>query len=121
MLALRLTRISRYQAFLLIRHVRPPASDGAILVPGLIPVFTTLLAWRIFGERPTRRVVLGFATAIVGLVIVVDPAGAVSSSRLTGDLILVGAAVCWPSTDPGRAATTRFVRFATTYALPPAC
>jgi drug/metabolite transporter (DMT)-like permease len=117
-LALGLTGIAGYQAFFLIGLVRTPASDGAILVPGLIPVFTTLLAWRIFGARPTRRVVLGFAVALVGLVIVVDPAGAVSSSRLTGDVILVGAAVCWAVyTILGRAATTRFDPLvATTYA-----
>jgi drug/metabolite transporter (DMT)-like permease len=117
-LALGLTGIAGYQAFFLIGLVRTPASDGAILVPGLIPVFTTLLAWRAFGERPTRRVVFGFAVAIVGLVIVVDPAGAVSSSRLTGDLILVGAAVCWAVyTILGRAATARFdPLLATTYA-----
>ena len=74
---------------------RTPASDGAILVPGLIPVLTTLLAWRVFGQRPGVRVGAGFAIALCGLVVVVDPAGAVSSRRLAGDLILVGAAVSW--------------------------
>jgi drug/metabolite transporter (DMT)-like permease len=116
--ALGLTGIAAYQAFFLIGLVRTPASDGAILAPGLIPVFTTLLAWRAFGERPSRRVWLGFAIAVVGLVVVVDPAGAVSSSRLVGDLILVGASVCWASyTILGRSATTRFdPLLATTYA-----
>ncbi len=117
-LALGLTGIAAYQAFFLIGLVRTPASDGAILVPGLIPVFTTLLAWRIYGQRPTRRVALGFGIAIVGLVVVVDPAGAVSSSRLLGDLILVGAAVCWAVyTILGRSALARFdALLATTYA-----
>jgi drug/metabolite transporter (DMT)-like permease len=117
-LALGLTGIAAYQAFFLIGLVRTPASDGAILVPGLIPVFTTLLAWRVFKERPSRRVWLGFAIAVVGLVVVVDPAGAVSSSRLVGDLILVGASVCWAAyTILGRSATTRFdPLLATTYA-----
>jgi drug/metabolite transporter (DMT)-like permease len=117
-LALGLTGIAAYQAFFLIGLVRTPASDGAILVPGLIPVFTTLLAWRVFGARPSRRVWLGFAIAVVGLVVVVDPAGAVSSSRLGGDLILVGASVCWAAyTILGRSATTRFdPLLATTYA-----
>ena len=117
-LALGLTGVAAYQAFFLIGLVRTPASDGAILVPGLIPVFTTLLAWRVFRERPSRRVWLGFAIAVVGLVVVVDPAGAVSSSRLGGDLILVGASVCWAAyTILGRSATTRFdPLLATTYA-----
>ena len=117
-LALGLTGVAAYQAFFLIGLVRTPASDGAILVPGLIPVFTTLLAWRVFGERPSRRVWLGFAIAVVGLVVVVDPTGAVSSNRLGGDLILVGASVCWAAyTILGRSATTRFdPLLATTYA-----
>lgn len=117
-LALGLTGIAAYQAFFLIGLVRTPASDGAILVPGLIPVLTTLLAWRAFGQRPSGRAALGFAIAIVGLVVVVDPAGAVSSSRLAGDLILVGASVCWAVyTILGRSATARFdPLLATTYA-----
>lgn len=116
--ALGLTGIAAYQAFFLIGLVRTPASDGAILVPGLIPIVTTLLAWRLHGQRPTRRIALGFAIAVVGLLIVVDPAGAVSSSRLVGDLILVGAAVCWAVyTILGRTALARFdALLATTYA-----
>jgi drug/metabolite transporter (DMT)-like permease len=90
-----LTGIAGYQAFFLIGLTRTPASDGAILVPGLIPVLTTLLAWRVFRERPGLRVAMGFAIALAGLVIVVDPAGAVSSRRLAGDAILVGASVAW--------------------------
>jgi drug/metabolite transporter (DMT)-like permease len=117
-LALGLTGVAAYQAFFLIGLVRTPASDGAILVPGLIPVFTTLLAWRVFGQRPTGQAALGFAIAIAGLIVVVDPAGAVSSRRLAGDLILVGASVCWAIyTILGRAATARFdPLLATTYA-----
>jgi drug/metabolite transporter (DMT)-like permease len=117
-LALGLTGIAAYQAFFLIGLVRTPASDGAILVPGLIPVFTTLLAWRVLGQRPTRRIALGFAIAIAGLIVVVDPAGELSRSRLVGDLILVGAAVCWAVyTILGRSATVRFdALLATTYA-----
>lgn len=112
------TGIAAYQAFFLFGIERTPATDGAILVPGLIPVLTTLLAWRVYGQRPTRGVALGFAIAIVGLVIVVDPAGAVSSRRLAGDLILVGAAVAWAVyTILGRAALDRFDAYAaTTYA-----
>jgi drug/metabolite transporter (DMT)-like permease len=117
-LLLGFTGIAAYQAFFLIGLERTPASDGSILVPGLIPVLTTLLAWRVFGQRPTRAVALGFAIAIVGLVIVVDPAGAVSSRRLIGDLILVGASVAWAIyTILGRIALRRLDAYAaTTYA-----
>jgi drug/metabolite transporter (DMT)-like permease len=117
-LLLGFTGIAAYQAFFLIGLERTPASDGAILVPGLIPVLTTLLAWRVYHQRPTRVVALGFAIALVGLVIVVDPAGAVSNRRLVGDLILVGASVTWAIyTILGREVLNRFDAYAaTTYA-----
>jgi drug/metabolite transporter (DMT)-like permease len=117
-LALGLTGIAGYQAFFLLGLARTPASDGAILVPGLIPVFTMLLAWRLHGLRPTRRAAIGFAVALVGLVIVVDPTGRIGGGRLTGDLILIGAAVCWAVyTILGPSALERFDPLvATTYA-----
>jgi drug/metabolite transporter (DMT)-like permease len=90
-----------------VRHA--PASDGSVLVPGLIPVVTTLLAWPVLGERPTRRAGIGLAVALVGLVVVAGPAGGVGSDRLVGDALFVGAAFSWTAyTLAGRAATARF-------------
>jgi len=107
--ALGLTGIAGYQALFLVGLDRTPASDGAILVPGLIPALTALLAWRLYAQRPTRRVTTGFAIALVGLVVVVDPTGAVGGERLAGDLLLLGAAVCWAVyTILGPSATARF-------------
>jgi drug/metabolite transporter (DMT)-like permease len=116
--ALGVTGIAIYNALFLFGLQRTPATDGSILVPGLIPVMTTLLAWRVFHQRPTRLVVIGFSVAVAGLLIVVNPTGAESNSRLLGDGLLVGAAVCWAVyTILGRAATTRFDSvLATTYA-----
>lgn len=90
-----------------LRHA--PATDGAVLVPGLIPLATTLLAWRVLGERPGRRVVAGLVLALAGVVVVADPAGSVGSGRLAGDALFVGAAVSWAVyTIAGRRATARF-------------
>ena len=90
-----------------VRHA--PATDGSVLVPGLIPVVTTLLAWPVLGERPTRGAVAGLAVALVGLAIVADPAGGVGSERLVGDALFVGAACSWAAyTLAGREATARF-------------
>jgi drug/metabolite transporter (DMT)-like permease len=103
------TVVFAYNLFFLygVRHA--PASDGSVLVPGLIPVATTLLAWPVLGERPARRTALGLAVALVGLVVVVDPVGGVSSSRLLGDGLFVGAAFSWTAyTLAGRAAVARF-------------
>jgi drug/metabolite transporter (DMT)-like permease len=116
--ALGATGIAAYNAFFLFGLQRTPATDGSILVPGLIPVMTTLLAWRVFHQRPTRLVVIGFSVAVAGLLIVVDPTGTESTRRLVGDALLVGGAVCWAVyTILGREATTRFdSTLATTYA-----
>lgn len=90
-----------------VRHA--PASDGSVLVPGLIPVVTTALAWPVFGERPSRRAAAGLVVALVGLVVVADPVGGIGSDRLLGDALFVGAAFAWAAyTLAGREATARF-------------
>jgi drug/metabolite transporter (DMT)-like permease len=104
-----LTVVFAYNLFFLygVRHA--PATDGSVLVPGMIPVATTLLAWPLLGERPTWRTGLGLAVAVVGLLVVVDPAGSVDSSRLLGDGLFVGAALSWTAyTLAGREAVGRF-------------
>lgn len=90
-----------------VRHA--PATDGSVLVPGLIPVVTTLLAWPVLGERPTRRAGIGLAVALAGVVVVADPVGGLGSGRLAGDALFVGAAFSWAAyTLAGRAAIARF-------------
>jgi drug/metabolite transporter (DMT)-like permease len=103
------TVVFAYNLFFLygVRHA--PATDGAVLVPGLIPAMTLLLAWPVLGERPARRALLGLAVAFVGVVIVANPAGGVDSRRLTGDALFVGASLSWAAyTLAGREATRRF-------------
>lgn len=90
-----------------VRHA--PATDGSVLVPGLIPLATTLLAWPVLGERPTRRALTGLGVALAGVVVVAAPTGDVGSQRLVGDLLFVGAAVSWAAyTLAGRRATARY-------------
>jgi drug/metabolite transporter (DMT)-like permease len=98
-----------YHLFFLygVRHA--PAADGSVLVPGLIPLVTMLLAWPLLGERPTPRAVAGLVVAAAGLVIVADPAGDVGSDRLAGDALFVGAAISWSVyTLAGRRAIRRY-------------
>jgi len=107
--ALGFTVVFGYNLFFLYGLRHAPAADGSVLVPGLIPIATTLLTWRFFGERPSRRVALGLAVALAGLVVVADPAGGVASGRLAGDALFVGASCSWAVyTLAGRAATARF-------------
>ncbi len=103
------TVVFAYNLFFLygVRHA--PATDGSVLVPGLIPGMTTLLAWPVLGERPERRALAGLLIAFAGVVIVADPAGSIGSRRLIGDALFVGAAASWAAyTLAGREATLRF-------------
>jgi drug/metabolite transporter (DMT)-like permease len=98
-----------YNLFFLYGLRHAPATDGSVLVPGLIPFATAMLALRFLGERPTRRAVVGLALALVGVIVVADPAGSVGSDRLVGDGLFVGAALSWAVyTLAGRRATARY-------------
>ncbi|HEY8825185.1 MAG TPA: DMT family transporter [Candidatus Limnocylindria bacterium] len=86
-----------YNAFVFVGLTMAPASDGALIVPTLIPVLTALAATFI-GERLTSMKLAGFAVASIGvaLVIVAGQTGdEVSSRRLIGDVLMVLGAVCW--------------------------
>lgn len=103
------TVVFAYNLFFLYGLRHAPAADGSVLVPGLIPIVTTLLTWRFFSERPSLRAGIGLAVALAGLVVVADPAGGVASGRLVGDGLFVGASCSWAVyTLAGRAATARF-------------
>jgi len=104
-----LTVVFAYNLFFLYGLRHAPAADGSVIVPGPIPIVTTLLTWRVFGERPSRLAAIGLAVALVGLVVVANPTGDVGSSRLLGDGLFVGASCSWAAyTIAGREATARF-------------
>lgn len=103
------TVVFAYNLFFLYGLRHAPAADGSVLVPGLIPIVTTLLTWRVFGERPSRLAAVGLAVAFAGLVVVANPAGGVASGRLVGDALFVGASCSWAAyTIAGREAIARF-------------
>lgn len=90
-----LTAIAGYNWLFLTGLTLAPASDGAIIVPGLAPVFTLILAGVILGERLGPRAFAGFGVAAVGLYLVVAPGGTTDPQRLLGDLMFLAGAVCW--------------------------
>jgi drug/metabolite transporter (DMT)-like permease len=75
-----------------------PASDSALIVPTTIPVATALFATLIHEQLSSQRA-FGFAIASVGGAIVIaggQQLGAeISMTRLLGDLLELGSAVCW--------------------------
>ena len=94
-LGLGLTAIAGYNWLFLTGLTLAPASDGAIIVPGLAPVFTALLAGALLGERLGLRGFLGLGVAVVGLLLVVGPGGGTEGGRLLGDLMFLAGAFCW--------------------------
>ncbi|MGI8657277.1 MAG: DMT family transporter [Candidatus Limnocylindria bacterium] len=92
---LALTAVAGYNWLFLTGLTLAPASDGAIIVPGLAPVFTLLFAGLFLGERLGARGIIGLTVAAVGLLLVVSPSGAADERRLLGDLLFITGAVFW--------------------------
>lgn len=90
-----LTAIAGYNWLFLTGLTLAPASDGAIIVPGLAPVFTVILAGILLRERLGLRGYIGLAVAAIGLYLVVNPTGATDDRRLLGDLMFLAGAACW--------------------------
>ena len=74
-----------------------PAGHGAVIIPGVTPVVSTLLVWLWFGERPWPARLAGLALVVIGLVLVGWPgiSGAGGERTWLGDLLFVVAGVLW--------------------------
>lgn len=94
-IGLGLTAIAGYNWLFLTGLTLAPASDGAIIVPGLAPVFTAILAGALLGERLGTRGFVGLGVAVIGLLLVVGPGGGTEGGRLLGDLMFLAGAACW--------------------------
>lgn len=94
-IGLALTAVAGYNWLFLTGLTLAPASDGAIIVPGLAPVFTVIIASVALGERLGTRGMLGLPVAAIGLFLVVRPGGEADGTRLLGDLLFLSGAVLW--------------------------
>ena len=87
-----------YNALVFVALTMAPASDGALIVPTLVPVLTALGATAI-GERLTREKVIGSVIGVAGATLVIVGAqgigGAFSAQRLLADLMALVGAACW--------------------------
>jgi drug/metabolite transporter (DMT)-like permease len=74
-----------------------PAGHGAVIIPGVTPVVSTVLVWLWEGERPWRWRVVGLALVVLGLVLVGWPgvSGAAGEGAWLGDLLFLVAGVLW--------------------------
>jgi drug/metabolite transporter (DMT)-like permease len=90
-IAFGLTGVAGCQIFYFAALQRMPVAM-ALLIQYLAPVLLVGLAWVRTRRAPSRRILAGSVLAIVGLVLVVDIAGA--SFDLSGTLLALAAAAC---------------------------
>jgi len=74
-----------------------PATDASMIIPGLAPIVSTVLAAIVLHDRPNRTALVGLAVAAVGVLLVVDPSGSIGADRLIGDALFLGCAVLFGS------------------------
>jgi drug/metabolite transporter (DMT)-like permease len=103
------TSVVGYNVLFLYGVTLAPASHGAVIVPGLIPVFTLGLARVLFRETIRWQQAIGVAVCLVGLALVVGPAFGGEPTVLIGDTMYAISAFLWATyTILGRSVTTRF-------------
>jgi drug/metabolite transporter (DMT)-like permease len=91
------TSVVGYNVLFLYGVTLAPASHGAVLVPGLIPMATLLLSRLFLGTRARLRQIGGVLLSIAGLALVVGPELTGGSGVVLGDAMFVVSAGIWAS------------------------
>lgn len=80
--------------------VYAPASHGAVLMSGLLPFFTTFIAFFVLGERPSKLRIGGLSLIAAGVGVLAS--GSIGSAVVgphgpvwIGDLMLIGSSMLW--------------------------
>jgi drug/metabolite transporter (DMT)-like permease len=69
-------------------------TSRVVIVNYSMPIWASLMAWPVLGERLNARSVVGLALCIAGLVTLIYPAAAVPQSA-HGLLLALGCSLCW--------------------------
>lgn len=84
--------------FLLYYAAITTTATNIALINATIPIFVTLLAWLLLGDRTHPLQALGIAMALVGILCVVargDVSVLTNLQAQPGDLVMVAAVLCW--------------------------
>ncbi|MBA3422985.1 MAG: DMT family transporter [Rubrobacter sp.] len=77
--------------------VSQTTASNTALIYAAVPVWGMILGSALGLERPTQRGILGVALAITGVGVIVYGGLGADGTSLAGDLLVVGATVCWSS------------------------
>jgi len=75
-----------------------PASHGAVLISGMLPFFTSFIAFFLLGERSNPVRATGLFLILCGVATLFcfnQGAGGPTLASMKGDLVLLGASFCW--------------------------
>ncbi|TLY58545.1 MAG: EamA/RhaT family transporter, partial [Gammaproteobacteria bacterium] len=81
-------------ALLLVGLTHSDAAAASLLL-NLEVVFTAVLAWVVFHEATSRRVVIGFAAIFAGGLVLAWPAQLAAPGRSLGLVLIAAACLCW--------------------------
>ncbi|MEH6452929.1 MAG: DMT family transporter [Psychromonas sp.] len=94
---LALLAISLYNSLLYI-SANFTSAINITLINTLIPVFTSLIAWKLLDNRPRTSQVVGLIMSILGVLVILTQGNLYSLLTLSfslGDLIMLTAVTCW--------------------------
>ena len=77
--------------------VSQTTASNTALIYAAVPVWGMILGFALGLERPTRGGILGVALAFAGVGVIVYGGLGAEGTSLEGDLLVVGATVCWSS------------------------
>lgn len=77
--------------------VSQTTASNTALIYAAVPVWGMILGSILGLERPTRRGIFGVALAVAGVGVIVYGGLGTRGTSLAGDLLVVGATVCWSS------------------------
>jgi len=75
------------------QSIRWTSVANATLLANMAPVFVTLAAWRLYGERVSGRYVVGLLLALAGAATLMADSLSIGPETVFGDLLGIGAAV----------------------------
>lgn len=95
LIALALTAVVGYNVLFFVGLSYAPSSDSILLIPTTNPIWTSLIALAIVGERPTGRMMIGMLVTLAGMTLVLlgGLEEGYTAERLFGNVLFIAASI----------------------------